>query len=106
MRRRPKPRTLWISDDSHQKLNERGIEFEDAKFALEHRHLLAWQPSRERPPEEGSGMRPGRWIMIGRGLEEDIVTFVLEAPDAGGESEVVTGWVATTDEVDLYNQRT
>ena len=51
-------------------------------------------------------MRPGRWIMIGRGLEEDIVTFVLEAPDAGGESEVVTGWVATTDEVDLYNQRT
>lgn len=50
-------------------------------------------------------MRPGRWVMIGRGLEEDVVTFVLEAPDADGESEVVTGWVATADEVDLYNQQ-
>ncbi len=50
-------------------------------------------------------MRPGRWIMIGRGLDEDIVTFVLEAPDDDGVSEVVTGWVATSDEVKLYNQQ-
>lgn len=49
-------------------------------------------------------MRPGRWAMIERGLQEGIVTFVLEAPDASGESEVVTGWLATKDEVDLYNQ--
>ena len=105
MRRRPKPQTLWISDDSRWKLNERGIAFEDAEFAFEHRHVLDWQPSQERPPEEGSGMRPGRWVMIGRGLEEDVVTFVLEAPDADGESEVVTGWVATADEVDLYSQQ-
>ena len=50
-------------------------------------------------------MRPGRWVMIGRGLEEDVVTFLLEAPDADGESEVVTGGVATADEVDLCNQQ-
>lgn len=105
MRRRPKPRSLWISDDSRWKLSERGIEFGDAKFAFEHHHVMHWQPSQQRPPVEGSGTRPGRWVMIGRGLEEDIVTFVLEAPDASGESEVVTGWVATKDEVDLYNQR-
>ena len=43
--------------------------------------------------------------MIGQGLEEDVVTFVLEAPDAEGESAVVTGWVATTEETELYNRR-
>lgn len=105
MRRRRRPRSLWISDDSRWKLNERGIVFEDAQFAIEHRPLLDWQPSRERPIEEGLGTRPGRWVMIGRGLEEDIVTFVLEAPDADGESEVVTGWIATGDEVELYNRQ-
>lgn len=43
--------------------------------------------------------------MIGRGVNEDIVTFVLEAPGANGMSEVVTGWAATRDEVELYNQQ-
>ena len=105
MRRRPKPRALRISVDSRRKLTERGIEFEDAEFAFEHRPVLNWQPSQERPLEEGRGTRPGRWVMIGRGLQEDVVTFVLEAPDAEGESEVVTGWTATRDEVELYNQQ-
>jgi len=104
MRRRRKPRSLRVSDDSRRKLAERGIEFEDAEFAIEHGPVLNWQPSRERLPEEGSGTRPGRWVMIGRGIERDIVTFVLEAPDIDGESEVVTGWAVTTDEEELYNQ--
>ena len=105
MRRRPRPRILRISDDSRRKLAERGIEFEDAEFAITHRPVLNWQPSNERPPEEGSGSRPGRWVMIGRGLEADIVTFVLEAPDVNGESEVVTGWLAAEDEAELYNRQ-
>ena len=105
MRRRPRPRTLRISDESRRKLTERGIEFEDAEFAFKHRPILNWQLSQERPLEEGPGARPGRWVMVGRGLEKDIVTFVLEAPDTDGESEVVTGWVATNDEVEMYNQQ-
>ncbi len=43
--------------------------------------------------------------MIGRGVEGDIVTFVLDAPNEDGESQVVTGWAATTDELELYNQQ-
>ena len=105
MRRRPRPRYLGISDDSVAKLAERGIAFEDARFALAHRPILNWQPSHERPPEEGAGIRPGRWVMIGRGVEGDIITFVLDAPDEDGESQVVTGWTATTDEQELYNQQ-
>lgn len=105
MRRRPIPRTIRISHESRRKLAERGLEFEDAEFAFDHRPFLSWQPSRKRPPEEGPGTRPGRWVMIGRGLDEDIVTFVLEAPDADGESAVVTGWVATGDEAEMYNQQ-
>lgn len=49
-------------------------------------------------------MRPGRWVMIGRGLKEDVVTFVLEAPDVEGVSEVVTGWPASWSEIELYNR--
>ena len=105
MRRRPRPRSLRISDDSRRKLAERDIELEDAQFAIEHGPVLYWQPSQERPTEEGSEIRPGRWVMIGRGTEKDIVTFVLEAPNADGESKVVTGWVATADEEELYNQQ-
>ena len=104
MRRRPRPRTLRISDDSRGKLADRGIAFADAEYAITHRPLLSWQSSRERPPEEGTGTRPGRWVMIGQGEESDIITFVLDEPDADGVSAVVTGWVATADEMELYNQ--
>lgn len=105
MRRRPRPRSLDISDDSQAKLADRGLEFADAQVAFAHRPALHWQPSQERPLEEGPGTRPGRWVMIGRGVDGDIVTFVLEAPDAGGVSKVVTGWTATRDEIELYNQQ-
>ena len=103
MRRRRRPRTLRISDDSRVKLADRGIALADAEYAISHRPAFHWQASRERPPEEGSGTQPGRWVMIGQGAEGDIITFVVEAPDADGISEIVTGWVATSDEVELYN---
>ena len=81
MRRRPRPRSLGISDDSEAKLASRGLSLADAEFALEHRPAWMWQRSKKRPSDEGLGKRPGRWVMTGRGLEADLATFVLEAPD-------------------------
>lgn len=105
MRRRPRPRSLGISDDSEAKLASRGMSLDDAEFALKHRPAWTWQRSKKRPGDEGSGERPGRWVMTGRGLQNDFVTFVLEAPDRDGLSRVVTGWLATEEEWKRYNRQ-
>ena len=103
---RPTPRELRITLRSTEKLEERGLSFDDALAVFERDPEWVWQKPEPRVDNDLiEGFQPGRWRMIGRGGDGRVIMFLVTPANVDGVSWVVTGYEAPGRDRARYNQR-
>ena len=81
----PLPLQLRISEHAEERMSERDVIAADLFEILLGDPCIRWDGEQTEPPPE-----PRRLRMTGRGLQRRLLTAILEAPDEGGLSVVVT----------------
>lgn len=96
---------LTGNDASDAHLWKHGVLYGDADEVWEGRAKYFDQDSEYFADEGGKlRLRPERLVMIGPDFSGRLLTIILEPPDDGGFSHVVTGWPSTRAERTRYDQ--
>ncbi len=93
-------------DRTEDKLWAHGLTIDDALAVARGSPVIMRQVASPEVTSEGSiRIRPARLLLIGPGRSNRLLTFVLEYPQRGGYSRIVTGWPAANKERGWYRQR-
>ena len=98
-------RGLTGNDASDAHLWKHGLLYGDADEVWEGRAKYFDQDSKYFTDDNGNlRLRPDRLVMIGPDAGRRLLTVILDPPDEGGFSHVVTGWPSTRAEKTRYDQ--
>ena len=93
-------------DVSEDKLWGHRLTIDDALEVARGRPIIKHLAAELEEAQEGHlRLRPARWLLIGPDRSNRMLTFVLEYPQGGRDSHIVTGWPSGSKERAWYRQR-